>query len=105
MKCDVLLGQDWLERFGYEFWMLPLSMTFSAYLETVVRVSTTEKGYRLVEAHELQEKVFCTFGVVECKDFISLLNDKFKFYRWNFKDVSMNPKFIEAKWQISRGDE
>ena len=73
-----------------------------AYLETVVRVPITEQGNRLAEAQDLQENAF---SVVECKDFISLLNNKFKFYKRNFKEVSMNPKFTEAKWQISRGDE
>jgi hypothetical protein len=39
-----------------------------AYSETLVRIPTTEKGSRLVEAQELQENVFCASSVVECTD-------------------------------------
>ena len=67
-NCDILLGQDWLERFGYYFQIPSLGITLPAYLETVVRIPTTDRGIRLVEAQELQENVFCASSVVECKD-------------------------------------
>jgi len=68
MNCEILLGQDWLERFGYQFQIPSLGINLPAYSETLVRIPTTEKGNRLVEAQELQENVFCTSSVVECKD-------------------------------------
>ena len=68
MNCDILIGQDWLERFGYQFQIPSLGITLPAYSETVVRIPTTEKGSRLVEAQELQENVFCASSVVECVD-------------------------------------
>ena len=33
-----------------------------------MRIPTTEKGSRLVEAQELQENIFCASSVVECVD-------------------------------------
>ena len=68
MNYDVLLGQDLLERFVYYFHMPSLGITLPAYSETVVRIPTTDRGIRLVEAQELQENVFCASSVVECKD-------------------------------------
>ena len=68
MNCDILLGQDWLERFGYEFQIPDLGINLPAYSETSVRIPTTEKGSRLVEAQELQENIFCASSVVECVD-------------------------------------
>jgi hypothetical protein len=58
MNCDILLGQDWLERFGYQFQIPDLGINLSAYSETLVRIPTTEKGSRLVESQELQENIF-----------------------------------------------
>ena len=69
MNCDVLLGQDCLERFRYQFQIPSLGIILPAYSETVVRVPTTEQVNRLVEAQELKENVFCASSVVECKDF------------------------------------
>jgi len=59
MKCDILLGQDWLERFGYQFQIPELGINLPAYSETLVRIPTTGKGSRLLEAEELQENIFC----------------------------------------------
>ena len=69
------MGQDWLERFGYQFQNPSLGINPPAYSEILVRIPTTEKGNRLVEAQELQENVFCAPSVVECKDssFICLI--------------------------------
>ena len=58
MNCELLLGQDWLERFGYQFQIPDLGITLPAQSETFVRIPTTEQGSRLVEAQELQEKCF-----------------------------------------------
>jgi hypothetical protein len=69
MKCEKIFGQDWLERFGYQFQILPLGINLPAYSETLVRIPTTEQGNRLVEAQELQDNIFCASSVVECKDF------------------------------------
>jgi hypothetical protein len=66
MKCDILLGQDWLERFGYQFRIPDLSINLPTYSETLVRIPTTEKGSRLLETEELQENTFCASSVVEC---------------------------------------
>ena len=55
MNWELLLGQDWLERFWYQFKIPSLGINLPAYSETLVRVSTTEQGNRLVEAQELQE--------------------------------------------------
>jgi len=68
MNCEILLGQDWLERFGYQFQIPSLGINLLAYLETLVRIPTTEQGNRLVEVQELQENIFCASSVVECKD-------------------------------------
>ena len=69
MNCDVLLGQDCLERFGYQFQIPSIGIILPAYSETLVRVPTTERCNRLFEAQELQENGFCASSVVECKDF------------------------------------
>jgi hypothetical protein len=63
-----LLGQDWLERFGYQFQIPNLGINLPAYSETLVLFPTTKKGSRLVEAQELQENIFCASSVVECVD-------------------------------------
>jgi hypothetical protein len=75
MNYDLLLGQDWLEKFGLNFQIPSLGITLPAYSETIVRISTHEKGNRLVEAQELQENIFCASSVVDCKDnsFLCLL--------------------------------
>jgi len=75
MNCEILLGQDWLERFGYQFQIPSLGINLPAYSETLVHIPTSEKGNRLVEAQELEENVFCASSVVECKDssFICLI--------------------------------
>ena len=67
MNCEILLGQDWLERFGYQFHIPFLGINLPAYSETLVRIPSTEQGNRLVEAQELQDNIFCTSSVVECK--------------------------------------
>ena len=67
MNCEILLGQDWLERFGYQCQIPCLRINLPAYSETLVRIPTTEQGNRLVEAQELQENIFCASSVVECK--------------------------------------
>ena len=59
MKCDILLRQDWLERLGYQFQIPELGINLPAYSETLVRIPTTERGSRLLEAEELQENIFC----------------------------------------------
>lgn len=61
MNCEVLLGQDWLERFGCRFQIpsVNVDIILPAYSGTQVRIPTTEKGSRLVEAQELQENVLC----------------------------------------------
>jgi hypothetical protein len=68
MDCDILIWQDWLERFGYQFKIPSLGVNHPAYSETLVRIPTTERGSRLVEAQELQENIFCASSVVECAD-------------------------------------
>ena len=68
VNCDILLGQDWLERFGHQFQIPDLGINLPAYSETVVQIPTTEKGSQLVEAQELQENIFCASSVVECVD-------------------------------------
>ena len=64
----MLIGQDWLEKFGYDFQIPSLGITLPAYSETIVRIPTQEKGTRLTEAQELQENIFCASSVVDCKD-------------------------------------
>jgi hypothetical protein len=44
MECDILIGQDWLERFGYHFQLPSLGISLPAYSETLVRVPTQERG-------------------------------------------------------------
>jgi len=68
MDCDVLIGQDWLECFGYQFQISNLGINIPTCSETLVRIPTSEKGTRLIEAEELQENVFCASSVVECVD-------------------------------------
>jgi len=43
MNCDILIGQDWLETFGYQFEIPSLGITLPAYSENAVRIPTTEK--------------------------------------------------------------
>jgi len=109
MKCDILLGQDWLERFGYQFQIPELGINLPAYSETLVRIPTTEKGSRLLEAEELEENVFCSSGVVECVDnsFICLVincnpTDKTlrKFPRTQ-ELPKLSGKFVDAKGRVS----
>jgi hypothetical protein len=70
MNCEVILGQGWLERFVFQLRIqsVGLDIFLPAYSETVVRIPTTEKGSRLIEAQELQENIFCASSVVECTD-------------------------------------
>ena len=68
MDCEVLIGQDWLERFGYQFQIPELGITLPAYSEKIVRIPTTERGSRLAEPQELQENVLCASSIVECTD-------------------------------------
>jgi hypothetical protein len=74
MKCDILLGQDWLDRFGYQFQIPNLGINLPAYSETD-RIPTTDKGSRLLETEKLQKKIFCASSVVECvgNSFICLI--------------------------------
>jgi hypothetical protein len=67
MDYDVILGLDWLERFGFQLRIPSLDVTLPAYTETLVRIPTHVTGNRLVEAKETQENVFCASTVVECK--------------------------------------
>ena len=48
MNCEILLGQDWLERFEYQFQISSLRIYLPAYSETLVLFPTTEQGNRLV---------------------------------------------------------
>jgi hypothetical protein len=75
MNYDLLLGQDWLEKFGCNLQIPSLGITLPAYSETLVRIPTKENGNRLVESQELQENIFCASSVVECinNSFLCLL--------------------------------
>ena len=75
MNYDMLLGQDWLERFTFDFQIPSLGINLPAYSKTLVRIATREKGNRIVEAQELQENLFCGSSVVDCVDnaFLRLL--------------------------------
>ena len=75
MNYNMLLGQDWLERFGFNLQMPSLGINLPAYSETLVRIPTKEKENRTVEALELQENVFCASSVVDYIDnsFLCLL--------------------------------
>jgi len=55
MNYDLLIRQDWVEKFGFDFHIPSLGITLPAYSETIVRIPTQEKGSRLVAAQELQE--------------------------------------------------
>jgi hypothetical protein len=68
MDYDVILGQDWLERFSFQLQIPSLGFKLPAYSETLVRVPTQVTGSRLVEAQEIQENIFCASSVVECKN-------------------------------------
>jgi hypothetical protein len=52
VECDILIGQDWLERFGYYFQIPSLGISLPAYSENLVQVPTQEKGSRLVESQD-----------------------------------------------------
>ena len=105
MNCDILLGQDWLERFGYQFQIPDLGINLPAYSETLVRIPTTEKGSRLVEAQELQENIFCASSVVECVDssFICLVvncnpsDEILKKFPQTQELPKLSGKFLDAK--------
>jgi hypothetical protein len=72
---DIILGQDWLEKVGYNFQIPSLGIILPAYLETLVKIPTKEKGAHLIESKELQENVFCASSIVECvgNSFLCLL--------------------------------
>ena len=42
MDFDVLIGQDWLERFGYQFQIPNLGINLPACFETLIRIPTSE---------------------------------------------------------------
>ena len=77
LDCAVLLGQDWLECFGCRLHIpsVRVDIILPAYSETLVRIPTTEKRSRLVQAQELQENIFCASSIVECvnSSFICLI--------------------------------
>ena len=73
MECEILLVQDFLERFGYQFQIPCLGINLPAYSETLVRIPTTEQGNRFFEAQELRKNIFCASSVVECRFFIFCL--------------------------------
>ena len=77
LDCAVLLGQDWLECFGCRLHIpsVKVDIILPAYSETLVRIPTTEKRSRLVQAQELQENIFCASSIVECvnSSFICLI--------------------------------
>ena len=54
VNCEILLEQDWLGRFGYQFQIQSLGSNLPGYSETLVHIPTTEQGNRLVVAQELQ---------------------------------------------------
>jgi len=104
-----LLGQDWLERFGYQFQIRDLSINLPAHSETLVRVPTTKKGSRLIELQELQENMFCASGVVECADsFICLVincnstDEILKKFPRTHKLPKLNGRFHEANRKESQ---
>jgi hypothetical protein len=68
INCEIL-GQDWLERFGYYFQIPAIGIDLPAYSEKLVQIPTTKHGNRVVEAQEIQENIFCASSVVECKDY------------------------------------
>jgi hypothetical protein len=68
MDCDTVIGQDWLERFGYQFQIPNLGINLPACSETLIRIPTTEKGIQLIETQELHENVLCASSVDECVD-------------------------------------
>jgi len=74
MNCDTVLGQGWLEQNGCRLQIpsMKIEILLPAYSETLVRIPTTEKGSRLVEAQELQESVFCASSIVECVNYSSI---------------------------------
>jgi hypothetical protein len=75
VNYDLLLGQDWLEKFGFNLQTPSLGINLPAYSETLVRIPARERGNRIIEAQDLQENVFCASSVVECVDnsFLCLL--------------------------------
>lgn len=49
MHHDLLLGQDWLKKYGFKL-LTPSDITLPAYSETLVRIPKQEQKNRLVEA-------------------------------------------------------
>jgi hypothetical protein len=66
-NCEILLGQDWRERFGNQFQIPLLNITLPIYSETIVLIPTNEQGKRLVDTQEVQESTFCSSSVVNAK--------------------------------------
>jgi hypothetical protein len=77
-----------------------VDIVLPAYLETLVRIPTTEKGRRLAEAQELQENVFCASGVIECIDssFVCLFDYKLQFYKQDIKRVTADTRIFQVEW-------
>jgi hypothetical protein len=104
MDCDLVIGQDWLGRFGYHFSIPSLGIDLPAYSETIVRIPTNEKGVRLIESQELQQNVFCASSIVDCADssFTCLIincnptNETLKTFPKLQEMPKLNSKFTEA---------
>jgi hypothetical protein len=102
IKCNILLGHDWLERFGYQFRILELGINLPAYSETLVRIPTVQIGSRLLETGITREHILCFKCNRICRLFIRLVincnqTDKIlrKFHRT--QELPTLSKFLNAK--------
>ena len=75
LNYDLVIGQDWLKRFGVQFSIPTLGVTIPARSEKIVKFPTNETGTRLIESQELEPNIFCASSITQCKDntFVCLL--------------------------------
>jgi hypothetical protein len=67
-NLDIILGQDWLDKAGYEF-QKKISTIIPPYSEQVVKCKTNEKGTRFIEHQILKPGLICASSLVNCENF------------------------------------
>jgi hypothetical protein len=67
-KLDMILGQDWLEKEGYNF-QKNTPIIIHPYSEKVVKCKTQEKGVRFIEHQVTQPGLICATSLVNCESY------------------------------------
>jgi hypothetical protein len=65
-NLDIIFGQDWLEKAGYDFRKKTPDI-IPPYSERVVKCRTTERGVRFIDHQVLQPGLICAASLVNCE--------------------------------------